>query len=82
MQNERIESLQKEVNKLHIQLDQQRMIERDLQGKADKNRERADNLEFVVHKGKDSERKEMIELQIKLSQVEQELSIKEDMNNK
>ena len=42
-------------------------MEKDLQEKADKNRERAESLELMVHKGKDVERKELIELQINLS---------------
>ena len=35
----------------------------------------------MVHQGKDGERKELIELQIKLSQVQQEKSIKEELHN-
>ena len=37
---------------------------------------------MLVHKGKDGERKEMIEMQIKVNQLEQEKQIKEEMHNK
>lgn len=82
MQAERVDLLQKEITRLQSQLDQQKIIEKDLLERAEKNRERADGLELMVHKGKDGERKEMIEMQIKVNQLEQEKSIKEEMHNK
>jgi len=36
----------------------------------------------MVHKGQETERKELIELQIKLSQIQQEKTIKEEYHNK
>ena len=63
-------------------MDQQKHIERDLQEKSDRNRQRAEELELMVHKGKEGERKELIELQIKLSQMTQEKPIKEEYSSK
>jgi hypothetical protein len=42
-------------------------IERELRESNDQNRMRADELSLLVHKGQESERKELIELQIKVS---------------
>jgi hypothetical protein len=67
MYTERIDSLQKEVGKLHVTLDQQSAIERELRDQNDHNRQRADELQLMLHKGQEQERKELIELQIKLS---------------
>ena len=72
MYTERIDSLQKEVSKLHVQLDQQAHIEREVRDKNDQNRKKAEELQLMVHKGQETERKELIELQIKLSQIQQE----------
>ena len=57
-------------------------IERELRETNDQNRNRADNLNLLVHKGQESERKELIELQIKLSHLTQEKTIKEECHNK
>ena len=82
MYTERIDILQKEQSKLHVQLDQQLAIERELRESNDNNRMRADELSLVVHKGQEAERKELIELQIKVSQLTQERTIKEECHNK
>lgn len=37
---------------------------------------------MMVHKGQETERKELIEMQIKLSQLTQEKTIKEEVSNK
>jgi hypothetical protein len=39
-------------------------------------------MELMVHKGSEMERKELIEMQIKLSQITQEKTIKEEYHNK
>lgn len=82
MYTERIDSLQKEVSKLHVTLDQQTAIERELREQNDHNRQRADELTLHLHKGQETERKDLIEMQIKLSQLNQEKSIKEECHNK
>ena len=82
MYTERIDTLQKEVNKLHVQLDQQMQIENDVREKSEKNRKKAEEMELLVHKGSEMERKELIEMQIKLSQITQEKTIKEEYHNK
>ena len=82
MYTERIDILQKEVSKLHITMDQQMAIERELRESNEQNRLRADELQLFVHKGHETERKEMIEMQIKLSQLQQEKTIKEECHNK
>lgn len=79
---ERIDGLQKEVSKLHVQLDQQTHIEREIREKSDTHRKRAEDLELLVHRGQETERKELIEMQIKLSQITQEKTIKEEFHNK
>lgn len=82
MYTERIETLQKEVNKLHVQLDQQIQIENNVREKSEKNRKKAEEMELMVHKGSEIERKELIEMQIKLSQITQEKTIKEEYHKK
>jgi hypothetical protein len=57
-------------------------IENDIRLKSDKNRKKAEELELLLHKGQDMERKELIEMQIKLSQLTQEKTIKEEYHNK
>mmetsp|Transcript_36983 Transcript_36983/g.56658 ORF Transcript_36983/g.56658 Transcript_36983/m.56658 type:complete len:96 (+) Transcript_36983:446-733(+) len=64
---ERIDNLQAEVNKLHVQLKSQMEIEKELREKSDAHRKKAEELQLAVHKSQDVERKELIELQIKLS---------------
>lgn len=63
-------------------LDQQTAIEREVRDQNDLNRARADELQMMVHKGQETERKELIEMQIKLSQLTQEKTIKEEVSNK
>lgn len=48
---ERIDILSKEVSKLHVTLDQQTAIEREVRDQNDHNRARADELQMMVHKG-------------------------------
>lgn len=60
--SERIEGLQKEANKLHVQLDQQTHIERELREKSNQHRQKGEELEILVHKGQETERKELIEM--------------------
>lgn len=68
MYNERIDALQKEVGKLHVSLDQQGCIERELRDQNDQHRKKVDQLQQIVNKAKETERNELIELQLKLSQ--------------
>ena len=44
-------------------------IENDVREKSEKNRKKAEEMELIVHKGSEMERKELIEMQIKLSQI-------------
>ena len=57
-------------------------IENDVREKSEKNRKKAEEMELLVHKGSEMERKELIEMQIKLSQITQEKTIKEEYHNK
>jgi|TARA_B110001450_G_C17525441_1_gene442340 hypothetical protein len=82
MYTERIDALQKEVSKLHVQLDQQAMIEREVREKSGANQKRAEELQLLVHRGQETERKELIEMQIKLSQLTQENAIKDQFHSK
>lgn len=82
MYTERIDMLQREVSKLHVQLDQQIAIERELREGNEHLRVRADELNLIVHKGQETERRELIELQIQLSQLTQEKTIKEECHSK
>ena len=62
MYSDRIDSLQKEVQKLHIQLDSHNHIERDIKDKNELNMKKIEELQLALHKGQETERKELIEL--------------------
>lgn len=62
--------MQRELQRLVNQVDGLKVNERELTEKADKQRMRADDLEKMVHKGKEGDRKELIELQLRSSQLE------------
>ena len=74
--------MQREINKLQVQIDQQAHIERDLRDRGDTNRKKAEDLQMMIHKGSENERKELIELQIKVSQLTQENTIKDEYHSK
>ena len=57
-------------------------IEREVREQNDQNRKKAEELSLIVHKGQEGERKELIEVQIKLSQLEQEKAIKDEYHSK
>lgn len=58
------------------------MIEREIREKSNTNQKRADELQLLVHRGQETERKELIEMQIKLSQLTQENTIKDQFHSK
>lgn len=62
--------MQREIQRLIKQVDNLKASEREQIDKAEKQRMRADDLEKMVHKGKEGDRKELIELQLKASQLE------------
>lgn len=51
MYTDRIDSLQKEVYKIHIQLDQKGLIEKDIKEKNELNMKKVEELQLALHKG-------------------------------
>jgi hypothetical protein len=60
--NEQLIDLQKKYNYIQEQLDHHKQIEKGLCDKSDLNLNRAQELEMLVHKGKEGERRDLYEL--------------------
>ena len=79
---DRIDSLNREQNKLTVQLDHQVSIERELREKLEAQRKERDELKVAVEQSKDGERKELIKIQIELNSLKQERTIKDEFHSK